>query len=256
MSKFYNKTAMGGNEDAFQTTRWSEIGEAQADDEKLQGEIIGNLLRRYWKPVYCHLRRNGYDNESAKDLTQGFFHEIVLGRELIQQTNRTKGRFRTFLLTALDRYVTDVRRKETAIKRSPAGKMAMLDVAELSEIPETGAAGPEQVFAYAWASDLLDDVLTKVKDGCYSTGKAVHWEVFRAGVLGPIFDADATTPITRICKKYGIDNEAKVSNMIVTVKRRFHTVLKQSLRRYVQSDAEVEEEFSELMKILSESSAR
>ena len=68
---------MGGKNEAFQTTRWSEIRNAQSPAVERKREIIDKLLTRYWKPVYCYLRRKGYDNEEAKDLVQGFFTEKV-----------------------------------------------------------------------------------------------------------------------------------------------------------------------------------
>ena len=117
MAKRHDKTTMGGAKHTFQTTLWSEIQNVKTLDEDKRQIIIGNFLKKYWKPVYCYIRRKGYDNEPAKDLTQGFFHEIVLGHNLIQQADQTKGRFRTFLLTTLDRYVTNVYRRETAQKR-------------------------------------------------------------------------------------------------------------------------------------------
>lgn len=257
MSKFYDKTSMGAALEVFQTTCWSEIHDARTRDKVLQTAIIDKLLTKYWKPVYCYLRRKGYSNESAKDLTQGFFHEVVLGRELIQQADETKGRFRTFLLTALDRYVANVHRKETTSKRSPTDTMIKLKDTELPDLPKTQSrARPDQIFHYAWASELLDHVLVEVKDDCYQTGKKVHWQIFNTKVLGPIFGTGKSPSMTELCKKYGIDSEAKASNMIVTVKRRFRAILKRRLRQFVHSDSEVEEEFNELMKILSKSSAR
>jgi len=102
---------MGGPRGSFQTTQWSQIQGSKTNNQERRKASINNLMGRYWKPVYCYLRYKGYDNEKAKDLTQGFFHEIILGRELIQHANQEKGRFRTFLLTALDCYVRSVYRK-------------------------------------------------------------------------------------------------------------------------------------------------
>jgi len=68
-----DKTTMGGSREMFQTTCWTEIISAKTTDQARQKLIINNLLSRYWKPVYCYLRRKGHSNESAKDLTQGFF---------------------------------------------------------------------------------------------------------------------------------------------------------------------------------------
>ena len=78
MSKYSGKTSMGGSKKVFETTHWSEIFDAKTTDDVRRNTIIEILLRRYWKPAYCYIRRKGYDNEHAKDLTQGFFYEIVL----------------------------------------------------------------------------------------------------------------------------------------------------------------------------------
>src|SRR5512136_3003846 len=95
-----DQTDMGGTAETFLTTHWSLIEGVQkhADPDRA---LIGLLLERYWKPVYCYLRRKGYKNEDAKDLTQGFLHEVVLDRQLIQRADPAKGRFRSFLLHAL-----------------------------------------------------------------------------------------------------------------------------------------------------------
>ena len=252
MSKRYEKTSMGGSKDAFQATHWPEIRKAKTLDQVRQKIAVGNLIRKYWKPVYCYLRQKGFDNELAKDLTQGFFHEIVLERKLIQQADESKGRFRTFLLTALDRYTTSMHRKETAKKRAPSDAMIQLDAMDVPDFPEARSdVRPEHVFDYAWAANIVDEVLAKVKDEYCKTSREAHWNVFSAKVLSPIFDTADSPSLTTICAKHGVDNETKASNMIVTVKRRFRSVLKSHLRQFVQSDSEVEEEFNHLVNILS-----
>jgi len=248
-----DRTTIGGAKSVFQTTLWSEINNAETNDVTGRRIIIDNLLKMYWKPVYCYIRRKGYDNESAKDLTQGFFHEIVLGHNLIQQADQTKGRFRTFLLTALNRYITDMYRRDAAKKRQSTDIIVPLDPTNLPYLPaKQSEAGSEQVFHYAWASNLLDEVLVKVKDEYYSTGRSTHWEVFNAKVVIPIFENTKPPSLSNICAKYGIERQSKASNMIVTVKRRFRVVLKCHIRQLVQSDLEAEEEFRDLLTILSQ----
>jgi len=169
-----NKTSIGGARSTFQTTDWSEIQKAKTRDKTQRRIIVDGLTRKYWKPVYCYLRRKGYANEPAKDLTQAFFHEVVLGRELIQQADKAKGRFRTFLLTALDHYLTDVYRWSKATTRTPKDGMVQLGITEFPNVPAAKSeARPEQAFYYAWAADLLDEVLGKVGNECYNSGKAV-----------------------------------------------------------------------------------
>jgi len=117
--EYHDETDIGGKGGTFLTTHWSLVEYIQSDGDKNR-ELIGLLLDRYWKPVYCYLRHKGYDNEEAKDLTQGFFHEVVLNRNLIQRADQSKGRFRTFLLHALDQHLLNEKRRRTTQKRSPS----------------------------------------------------------------------------------------------------------------------------------------
>jgi hypothetical protein len=135
--------------------------------------------------------------------------------------------------------------------------IVQLEPANLPVLPaKQSQAQPEQAFHYAWASNLLDEVLAKVKDEYCTAGKSAHWEVFNEKVLVPIFENARPPSLATICAKFGIEDESKASNMIVTVKRRFRMVLNSDIRRLVQSDAQVEEEFCDLLEILSKGSAR
>lgn len=253
MAKHRNETAMGGGQGSFRTTHWSQIDEAGTLNEDRRKACVDILLSRYWKPVYSHLRYKGHDNERAKDLTQGFFHEVVLGRELIQRADQTKGKFRTFLLSALDRYVTSVYRKETARKRLPEGGMAQMDAVGLADLPlEQSKATPELAFHYTWATNLLDEVFAIVREEYCSTGRAAYWEIFQARIVGPILENSEAPSLTDLAERHGLEGEKKASNIIITVKRRFATALRHHLRLFVQSDSEAEDEFRELVKILSQ----
>jgi len=244
-------TSIGGDRGRFQTTQWTAI-EAAGPGSPHNHIVLEDLLGRYWKPVYCYLRRRGYENEQAKDLTQGFFQEVVLGRELIQRADRTKGRFRTLLLTALDRYLTSLHRKQTAQKRIPKDKLVHLEHGDSARLP-TAIDGltSEESFNYVWVSQLLDRMLAEVQAECCSGEMRVHWEVFAARVLQPIMEGTEAPPLAQICSKYGIADTLKASNMIFAVKRRFQAALRRHLRESVASEAEVSEEMQELLKFLS-----
>ena len=138
----YEHTSIGGSVEAFLTTHWSVIDKIAADGDTSNQALINELLKKYWKPVYCFLRHKGHDNEQAKDLTQGFFEEVVLGRELIKRAEQARGRFRTFLLAALEQYLARVHRKETARKRIPKDKLLQLEQINPAEIPESADPPP------------------------------------------------------------------------------------------------------------------
>lgn len=244
-------TQIGGGGDAFQTTHWTQVLGARTTDAERQREVTGRILGSYWKPVYCYLRRKGYDNEKAKDLTQGFFAKILEGK-LIQKANRAKGKFRSFLLTALDHYVTSVHRAKTARKRMPSKGLIRLDGIDSPNVPELADnATPAQAFIHAWASALLDEVLAEVKAGCCQSGQEAHWLVFHARVVQPIQEDSDPPSLSDLCGQHGIDDEAKVSNMLITVKRRFRKVLRLHVRQFVGSEKDVDREIQDLMKILS-----
>jgi RNA polymerase sigma-70 factor (ECF subfamily) len=242
-------TDIGGTGEAFLTTHWSLIESAGSGEEARNRALIGLLMNRYWKPVYCYIRRKGYGNEQAKDLTQGFFHEVVWERHLIEKADAAKGRFRSFLLLALDRYLVNEQESQAAQKRAPRGRLVPLDMVEPPQLPESLAGStPEDIFHYAWVSALLEGVLKQVEAKCCEEGKTVHWQVFRDRVLRPIMDRTDPVPLKEICTRYGIDGEAKASNMIITVKRRFQAVLRQQLRSSVVSDEHAEGEVEEIRR--------
>ena len=242
-------TDIGGTGEVFLTTHWSLIQGVDSSNKDKSRALIGLLMNRYWKPIYCYLRRKGYDNEQAKDLTQGFFHEVVLERHLIENADTAKGRFRSFLLMALDRYLVNIQQMETAQKRMPKGKLVPIDMVEPPELPGTlMSSTAEYAFCYAWVSDLLERVLQQVEARCYEDGKTIHWCIFRDRLLKPIIERSHPVSIKELCAKYGIEDSSKVSNMIVTVKRRFQTILKQHLRDTVISDDYVQAEVEEILR--------
>jgi RNA polymerase sigma-70 factor (ECF subfamily) len=242
-------TDMGGTGRAFLTTHWSVIEAARAGDEDRDRALIGLLLKQYWRPVYCYLRRKGYPNEQAKDLTQGFFHEVVLERHLFERADPGKGRFRSLLLMALNHYLSDVRDAQTARKRIPREKLVCLDVTEPEDLsPAARELTAEECFNTAWISALLERAFEQVEAQCHQDGKTVHWYVFRDRVLQPIMDRAEPPSLQEICATYGIDSEAGASNMIVTIKRRLQKAMRESLRRSVTSEELVDSEMEELKR--------
>jgi hypothetical protein len=245
----HDYTDMGPGGEAFLTTHWSLIDQAGAMEKDQDCALIGLLLEQYWRPVYCYLRRKGHDNDAAKDLTQGFFHEIVLGHELLQRAEPAKGLFRSLLLTALNRYLINVHNAENARKRIPKEKLVSLDFVGATALPEALAESrPETCFNYAWVSTLLERALEETESQCHEQGKSAHWHVFHDRVLQPIMERVTAPPLPELCRRYGISDAGRASNMIITVKRRFQKTLRKHLRNSVASDADVEEELLELQR--------
>ena len=245
-------TSIGGTKRTFGVTRWTVIESIASKDDASNRAMVGDFLKAYWKPVYCYLRHKGHNSEQAKDLTQGFFQEVVLGRELIQRADRTKGRFRTLLLRALDRYLVSIHRKETARKRIPQNKLISLEETTFGDLPEaTCNLDSDEVFHYTWVCELLDRMLEEVEVECHQNGMAIHWDMFNDRVLHPILASAEPLGLEELCRKYGIDETTKASTMIFAVKRRFQVAAKRLLSESVASEQEIDGEMLELMRFLA-----
>jgi len=249
---YSDQTGMGGAQQAFLTTQWSLIEDIQ-DGKDQDKALIGFLLKQYWKPVYCYLRRAGYNNEQAKDLTQGFFHEVVLNRDLVGRADPSRGRFRGFLLHALKQYANKQDLKEKAQKRIEQ-KAVSFEIYEDPILPESVAQrAAEESYHYAWLSSLLEHVLEELKETCEEQGMNIHWALFNKRVVWPIF-GDRTPPsLAELCESYDIEDVKKASNMIITVKRRFRATLMQHVRNTVLSQSQASDELEELLQFFPKS---
>lgn len=245
-------TGMGGVRQAFLTTQWSLIEDIQ-DGKDQDKALIGFLLKQYWKPVYCYLRHKGYGNEQAKDLTQGFFHEVVLNRDLVGRADQSRGRFRAFLLHALKQYANKQNLKEQSQKRLQQ-KAASFEIDQEPVLPDSVAqTTAEESYHYAWLSSLLEHVLEEVKDDCKQQGLEIHWALFNKRIVWPIFDDRSPPSLPELCELYDIEDEKKASNMIITIKRRFKAVLMQYVRNTVLSQSQAPDELEELLQFFPKS---
>jgi RNA polymerase sigma-70 factor (ECF subfamily) len=258
MSKGVYWTETGGSQRNIQATQWSQILLAREGDTAERQAALGSIAQQYWKPVYTWLARKGLDREQAKDITQGFFTDVVLGRGLVSKASPDKGRFRSFLLTAVSNYAKDFHRRQTAARRRPAEGLLSL---EGMDTTADGIGGgrydpavdepPDEAFHRAWASQLLDDVIADVKEQCHQLGQQLHWEVFRRRVLSPIARGGKPEAYADIADQLDLPSAARATTMNDTVKRKFEVAMREHVRPQVESSHEVDLEIRELIGILS-----
>ncbi|MHC4508194.1 MAG: RNA polymerase sigma factor [Planctomycetota bacterium] len=239
MTRKYEDTSYGGFNSRFQTTEWTKIV-----GSPLGESLLAELYAKYWRPVYSYLRRKGFSNEEAEDLIQGFFSEKILGQQLLLKADRAKGKFRTFLLTAVRNYAIDLHRKNKPMQELDEG------IEKQSSIDD-----PETEFDIVWAEELLQEVLQELEAECRNRDKNTHWEIFRDWLLETDIGG-GKVDMSDICAKYGIDDTSKAYNMISNLKGRFRKILRRRLRPHVNSDAEVDDEISYFINIFSRSTPR
>ena len=107
-----------GEAERFPSTRWSLVARAGQVDPEAKREALGQLLTRYLPALQAHLvHRKGLSEEEADDLVQEFVTSKILEKDLIARADQQLGKLRTFLLTALDRFVKNKLRDRRAKKR-------------------------------------------------------------------------------------------------------------------------------------------
>ena len=238
MAKPYDHTSLGGPGGRFPGTEWTRMLDPDRRDE-----ILAELCRSYWKPVYCYLRALGFGNEQAKDLAQGFFTDKVLGQDLIEKADRTRGRFRNLLLRSVRNYAISIHRTDKVHRPLDDGQEY-----------ESRTGDPEREFDRAWADELLQQVLAELESECRQRGKETHWRIFRDWLLDP--QPDQTATMGEICRRYGVSDASQASHMIENIKRRFRTLLRGHLGQLATCDTDVEAEIREFIGLFGSGAAR
>jgi len=248
----FHSTDMGGKKRNFPATEWTQLQGIKGLSEEDQRVVVNRLMDRYWKPVYWFVRQKGHDNESAKDLTQGFFCDIVMSRNLFSQAERDQGKFRTFLLSALNCYLTDQFRRATAKKRAPDAGIRAITEEHACLIPsELARSSPETVFDYQWGADLLEQAIQSTRKTCSGKDQQIHWQVFREKTLKPILEGCKAPSYRQICAELDHVSEQQAQNMELRVRRRFGQVFKDLLKKQLPGDSDVESELNDLIAIFS-----
>lgn len=192
-----------------------------------------------------------YDEHRADDLLQGFLASKVLERRLIGHADPKRGRFRTFLLAALDRYVVDQHRHHAARKRSSRGEVDDIDKHRDTLASRAGKAMPSDAFDLAWAREVLGEVLTVMQQQCERTDRADLWNVFEVRYLKPATEDLEPEPHESIAFRLKLISAQEAANLLVTAKRMYTRIFMSVVSRYAANKDEVREEISELWRIFS-----
>lgn len=242
-----------GRYGVFASTHWSKLLAAGGGNSAERRDALNWLLARYWKPVYCYIRRCGYCEEDAKDLVQEFF-TACLGGGFFGQADPARGRFRNFLLGALKHFLANHRRAVHAQKRQPAQGLVSLDQAAATDSgaarfepadPET----PEAVFYRAWVADLALRVLRRLEAESRATGKQAHYELLRQRLALPALEGLPPPPLCELAGRFGL-SEKQAANCLLTARRAYRRLLKEEIRTYAESEDEVSEELGHLLAFL------
>ncbi|MSR64888.1 MAG: sigma-70 family RNA polymerase sigma factor [Verrucomicrobiae bacterium] len=246
-----DETEIGGNRHSFPTTRWSLLGAARDTTGEEKRAALNILIRGYWKPVFCYVRGRGYSNEDAQDLTQEFFTSW-LRKQLFGRADPSRGRFRSFLLSSLNNFLANAHRAAHAQRRSPpAGFVSIHELAssQRAVFEPVEKETPDGIFMRVWASELILRVVKSFEQECRTTGKEVHYSIFRRRVVEPALEGTDPPALRELAEEFGL-SEKEAANRLVTAKRAFLRLLRDEIRLYASSEDDLTAELQELFQFL------
>jgi RNA polymerase sigma-70 factor (ECF subfamily) len=216
---------------------------ARDQDSPKSSEALEALCRTYWFPLYAFVRRQGRSAHDAQDLTQEFFARL-LEKDYLKSATQEKGRFRTFLLMALKRFLANEWDRQHAQKRGGTTHILSID----QELAESRFAAepahqlqPDLLFDRQWALTLLDRTMARLHDEYVATGRAKLFELLR----GCLAKDESALPYAEIAARLDL-TEAAVKMAVQRLRARYREILRAEIADTVATPEEIEEEIRHL----------
>ncbi|MBL9137620.1 MAG: sigma-70 family RNA polymerase sigma factor [Verrucomicrobiales bacterium] len=232
----------------FRTTHWSIVALAGQQDSEAASHALESLCRGYWYPIFAYLRHRGHDPYQAEDLTQAFFTRL-LEKNYLASADRERGRFRTFLLAALNHFLANEWNRSQAQKRGGGCQFISLEYAREQDEHSLQLGHdltPERVFERRWAETVLAKVLDRLQsefDGA---------TIKRFQVLKPFLTEDKGSQSYAEAAAHLQLTEAAVKSAIHRLRLRWRELMREEIAHTLHSTSpqEVDNEIRHLISAL------
>lgn len=231
----------------FRTTHWSLVLMAGNPDLPASSEALERLCRAYWPPVYAFVRRRGHPPHEAEDLTQGFF-ERMLAKSYLGHSDPDKGRFRTFLITMLTRFLANEWDRTQRLKRGGGLTFVSLNAGEAEErspIEPATLRTPETEYDRRWAETVLERVLGRLESENAAAGYAERFAALKVFLV----DVKGTLPLDEAAARLGLSVPATKS-IVHRLRSRYRELLRAEIAETVVDPAEIDQELRHLLTAL------
>lgn len=238
----------------FTTTRWSLIlssGGGDSNKDKA-GEALAQLCRIYWRPIFAFICRKGHSVPDAQDLTQDFFVMVLKG-DLIQHADRSRGRFRSLLLTALQNFLIDAYAKRSAQKRGGEMQFVSWDdwMAEAPSRLSIPAAvvekwPAEKIFDVRWAATVAERALRRLGDECESHGRRRVFDALSGSLTAEREDVSYET----LAHALRVETPA-IKRLLHQMRLRYRQLLREEVAETIENPADVDDELRYLCSALA-----
>ena len=232
----------------FMPTHWSVVVAAGRNDSTHARVALEKLCRTYWPPIYAFVRRQGHNPHDAQDLTQEFFARL-LEKNYLAEVDRSKGRFRSFLLASLKHFLANEWDKSQAQKRGGGQILIPIDAATAETTcgfqPADGLTA-EKIYERRWALTLLDQVLRRLRADYVHDGKEKLFDQLKPTLT----EASRTVAYAEMATRLAT-TEGAVKVAVHRLRQRYRELLRAEIAETVATAGEVEDEIRNLFAALA-----
>ncbi len=238
-------SGLGGG---FPTTHWSVVLSAGDGSLPNAKAALERLCRAYWYPLYVYVRWQGRSVEDAQDLTQEFFARL-LQRDYLRLSDPARGRFRTFLLTALKRFLVNDWKKGRAVKRGGGQTVISWNQQETESrflVEPADQTTPEKAFEKRWALIVLEQVLERLREEFTAGGQTERFERLKVLLWG---EKDSPS-YAEVAAELGL-TEGALKVTVHRLRQRYRELLRAEIANTVERPEEVDDELRHLIAAIS-----
>ncbi|MEO8429695.1 MAG: sigma-70 family RNA polymerase sigma factor [Verrucomicrobiota bacterium] len=196
-----------------------------------------------WYPLYAFLRRKGRSPHDAQDLTQEFFAHL-LERNFLENVGSQSGRFRSFLLAALQHFLFDEWDKTRAAKRGGGQALISIDdhsAEELYLLEPDASAPAEKIFERRRALTLLAQALTRLREEFVAAGRTREFDHLKVFLSTPTTDG----AYEGVAVNLGLAVDT-VAVKVHRLRQRYGELIRSEIPHTVASPTDIEEELRHL----------
>ena len=232
----------------FVTTHWSLVLSARDRKSPQSAAALETLCRVYWYPLYAFIRHSGQSKENAEDLTQAFFTRL-LSSQFLESAEQERGRFRSFLLVALKRFMANEWERAHAQKRGGFRTAISLDTDLAERKIQIELAGsevpPDRAFERRWALALLEQTMSRLRSEFDRAGKMAEFERLKVFLTAE----RSEIPYATVARELGME-EGTLRVAVHRLRRRYRELFREEVAHTLAEGESVEEELKHLMTVL------
>jgi len=230
----------------FSTTHWSLITRAAMPSPEGRAALEA-LCRAYWFPIYAFARKQGCEASDAEDVTQDFFAEIVQS-EFLQRADPKRGRFRSYLLTAVKRRIVNAHDRANAQKRGGGMRLVSIDepLAEKQFLDIDPGLDPSETYERSWALTVLQRARHRLRTEQAALGRLPEFELLEPFLSAPPAEGEYASLAANLKMA-----RHSVAVAVHRLGKSYRNLVRDEIADTVEDPAEVDDEWNHLLKVLS-----